>query len=368
MIGGKLLSNGGFGCVYHPQINCNGTIDDNTKNSKYASKIQKSNSSSDNEMNVSRKIKKIVNYRLNFAPIESNCNIQLHKLKNGKIENCELFDKYKQGEFTIMKMNFISGGDFSEYIKNITIDVKSCTDNKLRLKKSRLLIITLLDSYKYILNSLQKLINNNIVHYDLKGNNVLFDLDMNRPIIVDFGLSIDFDSISNKKMDSIFYTYSPRYYLWSPEIHLLSYINNINSDLSKKDIIKITNELKEKNYIFYDIFGNDFIDKYYDLVYKHLSKYIGQSKKTIEKELIQYYYTWDNFSLSMMFFKFFNFIFERKFVKNNFLTVFTKILLQNIHPDPKLRFTVDKTFSKLQNGLNKQNKKHDFNKLLKSVK
>ena len=37
MIGGSLLAQGGYGCVFHPEINCKGK---ESKERKYISKIQ----------------------------------------------------------------------------------------------------------------------------------------------------------------------------------------------------------------------------------------------------------------------------------------------------------------------------------------
>lgn len=342
MIGGKLLSNGAFGCVYHPQINCNGTINDKSKSSnKFASKIQKSSISSDNEVHISNLIKNIHNYRDFFAPIESECEIDINLLKNGNIEQCELFDKYKKGDFTIMKMNYISGGDFSKYIGKLI---------KNKSKNTKLLIKTLIHSYIYLLGSLEKLVQNNIVHYDLKGNNVLYDIDKNRPIIVDFGLSIDMND-KNKSMQDSFYTYSPRYYLWSPEIHLLSYLNNKSQTIDKNDVKLIVSDLKHENYIFENIYSNEFIERYYKLLEKVFSRYINKPKHIIEQKLIKYYYTWDNYSLSMMYLKFIKEIYINGFVKNKLINIISEILILNLHPNPKKRLSIKQTINRFKYGL-----------------
>ena len=52
----NLLSQGGFGCVYYPGIDCKGSV---LTNKKFASKLQVKNSSSDNEIAIGNEIKKI---------------------------------------------------------------------------------------------------------------------------------------------------------------------------------------------------------------------------------------------------------------------------------------------------------------------
>ena len=45
-------------------------------------------------------------------------------------------------------------------------------------------------SYIYLLSSLEFLNSQNVVHFDLKGDNILYNLTTNNPLIIDFGISI----------------------------------------------------------------------------------------------------------------------------------------------------------------------------------
>ena len=51
MKGGKLLSEGGYGCVFFPSINCDGS---SMKTKKYVSKIQKFDKSAKNEIKIGK--------------------------------------------------------------------------------------------------------------------------------------------------------------------------------------------------------------------------------------------------------------------------------------------------------------------------
>ena len=88
--------------------------------------------------------------------------------------------------------------------------------------------IVLLNSYYYLINSLQILAKHEICHYDIKLNNIMYNSNKDVPIIIDFGLSFIMKQIGSfndiQKLKSIFYTYSPNYYIWSPEIHLICFI------------------------------------------------------------------------------------------------------------------------------------------------
>ena len=53
----------------------------------------------------------------------------------------------------------------------------------------------------------------NIVHYDLKGNNIMFNEINKLPLILDFGLSIKMDELRQIIWIS-FYIYAPDYSPW----------------------------------------------------------------------------------------------------------------------------------------------------------
>ena len=54
MEGGKLLAEGGYGCVFSPGINCNGSM---MTTKKYVSKIQPFDKSAKNEIEIGKIIK-----------------------------------------------------------------------------------------------------------------------------------------------------------------------------------------------------------------------------------------------------------------------------------------------------------------------
>ena len=66
----------------------------------------------------------------------------------------------------------------------------------------------LVNSYNHLLNTIGILVDLNIVHYDLKGNNIMFDNSNQLPLILDFGLSIKIDEIKKENLTKHFYTYA----------------------------------------------------------------------------------------------------------------------------------------------------------------
>ena len=51
-------------------------------------------------------------------------------------------------------------------------------------------ILSIVESFTYLLESIEKLQLKDIVHFDVKGDNVLYNLKTGFPLIIDFGISI----------------------------------------------------------------------------------------------------------------------------------------------------------------------------------
>ena len=83
MSGGDLLSQGSFGCVFHPSLSCSKPSVKSKR--KYVTKLQENSWVSINEENQSKKIRQIKNYQHFFSPIETSCEGEY--LKQSEIEN-----------------------------------------------------------------------------------------------------------------------------------------------------------------------------------------------------------------------------------------------------------------------------------------
>ena len=72
-----LVNQGSYGCVFRPELNCDGTIGD----PHYVSKIQKDTESIINEITLGKKITQIKKYQYYFAPIENQCFVSIDKIQ-----------------------------------------------------------------------------------------------------------------------------------------------------------------------------------------------------------------------------------------------------------------------------------------------
>tara|TARA_Y100001970_G_scaffold208425_1_gene253991 strand:- start:1297 stop:2319 length:1023 start_codon:yes stop_codon:yes gene_type:complete len=282
--GGALLGYGGFGCVFYPKFNCR--TKKFNKKSKTVSKIQKKRWKSTHEIYISDLVKKIKNYEYYFVPILSSCNVSLNKIKDDEIYDCPVLKDNKQ--FYSMELKYINGMDYIDLIKSD--DIKKFDVNLL------------MNDFIYLYNSIKILIKHSIVHFDIKSENVMYNIDTGKPMIIDFGLSISQKQIK-KNLKDYFYVYDPTYYLWSPDIHLICFIVNYEK-LPTNDMINIMLSEYFSNYVFLQGFSEQFLDdlkKCYQVKFTKICE--GKDPKKVVDELLGYWDTWDLYALSIMFIK-----------------------------------------------------------------
>ena len=336
MLGGSLLAEGGYGCVFHPEITCAGR---ETKNKKYISKIQRNDFSARNEIFIGNILTKSTKKNINkfFAPVISQCPINVSKLKAEGVNDCNIIKKYKHDLFVKMKIKNIEGGILDTFI----------TDNV----NSSLILSSFVSLYNNILKGLSILIDNNIIHFDLKGQNIIYNKITGLPVIIDFGLSIPLKSLQTKKdFHNYFYIYAPEYYVWPLEVHYLNLLIHITNSPTSEDIKDLAHEYVSKNYALMTM-SSKFRDNYEKMCVEELNKYSSISFEEVKKIILNFWKTWDNYSVSIMFVKLLYFLFEsddKQIIDNEFIIFLTKILLKNIHPDPNQRLSINKTISMME--------------------
>ena len=323
----KLIDQGGFGCVFYPGIECDGSI---SKNPKYISKLHKKEYQVVNEYNVGKMVSQIPLYEYYFAPVVSMCNIDIAKIDKRERDMCRVVSREKSNsKFVIMKMPYVKNVSLGKYITNPNIDKKET-------------ITYILDLYKFLLHSLKMLNQRGIIHFDFKQQNFLIDVKTKNPIIIDFGLSIPIKNLGPETYTKYFYTYNTSYYIWCIDIHIINYVIHVNSTLTYDELVTIID-----TFISYNkgllIFSDGFISKYRELAINTYKKYVNMPAENIITELIKNCNTWDNYSLSVMFLTMLSTISSKGFTDNNLIKNFSELLLLNIHPNAAKRLSFDDT-------------------------
>lgn len=191
----KLIGEGSYGCVIKPGLNCNGEY--NKSNNNNLNKIQEIDYYSKNEIEISEKIKKISNFKNRFVPINKYCIVKFDIFDKNKeiINKCEnLFEDY-----SIMNNNeFINKDYYMFYMKHIrSLGLKKYLYNNFN--NNKILYNKYLNSLYYLLKSIYILNKYNIVHNDLHYGNIIYDLNKDIPLIIDFGLSYNYKNLLKNK-------------------------------------------------------------------------------------------------------------------------------------------------------------------------
>jgi serine/threonine protein kinase len=349
LYGGALLDEGGYGCIFYPALNNKG---EDMKTDKLVSKLQRFDQSAINELEISEMVYNIEGYKNHYAPIIKYSNVSISKIKTDNLKNCSLISNEKINKLINMKMNYVNGIAFINYL------IENKENNKF--------INNMIQSYIHLLKGFNILIQKNIVHFDVKGDNILFDEDKELPIIIDFGLSIDFNIILNnpitmKMLKKYFYVFAPDYYIWPLEVHYLCYLLKINMFPTDNDLKQIAKVVTKYNIAIIQNFSPTFEKNYEEMCYKQLLIYKNKSNNinTVIKEILKHYKTWDNYGLSMLFLNFFKYFkTEKGYAENTFIIFFTELLLKNIHPNPDKRVNIIKTWQIFTEFIYNQNIKN----------
>lgn len=324
-----LLSQGGFGCVYYPGIKCSGNAD---IDKRFVTKLQRKDFNAENEIYIGSLIASINHYENYFIPIIKSCDIDLRKLDHQTIGDCKVVKSSAEINYLLMTL---------DYIKNKSLEDTIVTSDSKEIKRRS--FAQLLNMYKYLLHGLELLVKKNIIHFDLKVENLLFSVKKGVPLIIDFGISIPKDRLTPENIKKYFYAFVPEYYVWPLEVHVINYlIHNTSANLTDTDIILISTQFSKSNaglLLFSETFGRNYLLS----CIHQLKKYIGIDRNKVINTLLSYSNTWDSYSLSIMFMIIFQKIFKGGIHFSSMFIFFTQLLIVNIAPNPEVRFTISET-------------------------
>lgn len=228
--GGKIIGQGTYGCIFKPGFSCDGGKD---SSARYISKLQIKRDSKEgsNEVIFGDIIQNIPNYARYFAPIESACDVDIQAMRKYESDyaKCELFSKQakstKPMEFQTSKVRYV--GEYTLEDWHIQYMDNNKPNNVTFFKKWS-------KNYSHLLKAMALLSDNNILHMDLKENNIMCRDKTGMPIVIDFGLSADLSKITEVTSDNeslyrkTFFTSAFDYSPWCFDIQLIAYLVNEN--------------------------------------------------------------------------------------------------------------------------------------------
>lgn len=302
-----------------------------------------------NELTNIRKIKEVANYKHFYYVCENSSELKITQIEDDIINTQEL----RSDENVLMKFDNIELIYLKNYLKTLSSPTKY--------------VYTIIDFYKTLLKSIDLLVNQKIVHNNINFQTIVVDNHSN-PLLTNFSLSID-TSQSNiqQYIKHFFIEYDPSYLEWPLEFHIVAYLlTNKLTGLSNNNIETIINDVLE-HHVILKTFGDSIVSSYKEESILYFKKYVNQSYDYILTDILQYYYTWDNYALSILFLRILIGIHKTIGIKNKFIILFMKLLVCNVHLNPIKRLTCNMTknkFDSILDSLKPQDYKAVINELM----
>jgi hypothetical protein len=282
-----------------------------------------------NELTNQRKLLTLQNHKEHFYLCENASELKITQMRN---EDTHIHHNYVQKDNTLL----LAFEDrhllyFKDYLKT--------------MPSPNAYILTIINSYKHLLHSIQLLVSARIFHNHIQMDSIVVDnADF---LLSNFSVSIDY-SHSNmpQYIKRFILAYEPSYVEWPIEFHILSYLltNKLHS-LSEYNIETIISEYVSHHTIL-QTFGSSLVSSYKSEGIQYFKKYVNQPYECIVADVLQYASTWDNYALSILFLRILIGIHRTIKVNNKFILLFMKLLVSNLHINPLKRETIDTTIHK----------------------
>lgn len=286
-----------------------------------------------NELTNIARLRDIKNFKTMFFICDKSNELNISKYETD-------FSHFKQGS-KIREENSI----LLKYEKKDLINLKNYLKS---LSSSKKYLYSIIHFYGHLLVSLQNMLDNHLIHNNIRFNNIVICKTSNNPLITDFSFSINTLSHDlNFNLRHLISVYDPTYIEWPIEFHLLSYLNTNNlKSLSLINIESIINELiNNLNLLF---FGENFVSTFKDKGIKYFSKYVNKDYEFIVMDILKYKHTWDNYSLSLMFLKIVIYLHGCLKNENKFIIDFMKLLVCNLSFNPEERLSIEDSTNKFE--------------------
>lgn len=329
----KLINQGGYGCVYYPGFDAKDTtkIDD-----EIVVKLQHKSAASKNEIEVSKIILTIPHFSFYFAPILKTEPIHIGKIDQQLVKSCKPVANATSEAFELMSIPYVNQENYFKSIVNVD------------LNDTRHIFTQHIDSYTFLLTSLELLEKKQIVHLDIKDDNIVYNRVTKNPIIIDFGISIDMSNVNSSNWQKKFYVYAPEYYIWCMEIHFICYLCNEHDQLTEEDIHSICSDCISQCPIF-KLFTEEFKTNYIEASIQHYMQFENMKKEKAIPLLLTHWRTWDNYSLCILNLRVLSYIFSNDYIENATISYLIELYMQNIHFDGSQRYDIEETKKKYKN-------------------
>lgn len=282
----KVIGEGSYGCVIKPSLKCK----DNDK-IDYKNKISKvmTNYHTNEELKEYSKVSKIDKDKKYYLGIPETCRLDItiksnmDAIRKCKINSQEFIRKKNDLSLLIIEDGGVSIREFADEI--------NLSKNKNFIKKSKENVERFWIEAHVLLEGIDLYLENNLIHHDLKPQNIVYDYNKNRLNFIDFGLMTNKkDIIENSKMSE----YDLAIYHWSYPLEMNFYNKDKYLEFCSNDKKMVFDDLMFKlNDTKYNSSLKSAIKQLFNFIFFNKPEYKEEFKVFFEekyREMIYYGY------------------------------------------------------------------------------
>jgi len=309
---------------------------ENQENKKKKTKIVNYCFYTINEANISKKIKKIPYFLNYYSIVEDYDFINISTIKEKVLEKVVLLDESKKYLLFTYSPFFFTFNDFL-----------------LQIEEPKILILNVITSFSYLLQSLIQLQEQNICFFQLSHKNIVFTKEMREnPLLHNFQLSLQVSKLNVEYITNIIKKTND-YGLKPLEVHVLFYlIENDMTTISYSFIEEIV-EVFMQNLSILSFFSQGYRENFKNACILSLKKYMNVCKIDIILDILNYYDKWDVYSMSILYLHIFASVSKVFSLKQTFISKISIELAKNLHPEPSKRsnlIELQESYNKLLNS------------------
>jgi len=174
----EFVAEGSYGCIHRPSLHCEPNVKKN-----YRGKVSKLMKNNDAEKELKEYVlidRADPNHNFYLGKPES-CKLGIVPENRDPIQKCESKDKIMKNPSDFSLIILKDGGLDLQQFASMMLKQKVTEKNKQRVERVFL-------ELKRIFMGIQVFLKNNIMHHDIKDQNIMYDEDKHRCNLIDFGL------------------------------------------------------------------------------------------------------------------------------------------------------------------------------------
>lgn len=334
----KVIGDGSYGCIHGPSLKCLNNKDVFNKEVNYKNKISKVFYRGDpvDELKEYKTVEKIdPNFKFHLTTPQV-CNVSHDKENIKAIQDCDDYIKINdKTQALILEYGGIDLDDLCINIDYLNIDKKK-------------MINDFWISVMSVFLGIKELIKHNYMHFDMKANNILYNIETNKINIIDFGLMKNIDEIVNKSNNDKSSDFSYGYWVYPLEYSFLG-INKFNKVKKgyNDEVESLFYTNGRPNGVLRQLFSPTFIPKKYHNKYESELKLFlkenikGWSHKDFVNKSTK---TTDIYGAGIIF----SYVLEcfEKYMNKNFVNELSDLFFLMLTPNLNMRITIDELITR----------------------